>query len=183
MSLQNNLTFRLVFKVICRSFAFLLFISCGNENNKREVTSPQLSEKLININKKIVSKESEEIEGYIKRHNWQMISTGTGLRYMIYQKAEGIKTESKKKVTLNYSLNLLDGTLCYSSAPETPLQFTIGNAEVPKGLEEGILLMKSGEKARFILPAHLGYGFHGDDNKIPHDATLVYDVELLKIEN
>ena len=53
---------------------------------------------------------------------------------------------------------------------------------VESGLEEGILLMKTGGKAKFILPPHLAYGLPGDGKKIPARAILVYDVELLSIQ-
>jgi FKBP-type peptidyl-prolyl cis-trans isomerase FkpA len=52
---------------------------------------------------------------------------------------------------------------------------------VEAGLEEGILLMHKGGKAKFILPSHLAFGLIGDQNKIPGKSTLIYDVNLIDL--
>ena len=58
--------------------------------------------------------------------------------------------------------------------------FTVGKGEVISGLEEGILLLHIGDKAKFIIPSHLAYGLLGDDNEIPTKATLIYDIEVVQ---
>lgn len=110
-----------------------------------------------------------------------MNKTGTGLRYLIYKKGEGVKAEKEKFVKIKYKVNLITGTPCYSSEKEGPKEFLIGKAEVESGLEEGILLMRVGDKAKFIIPSHLAFGLLGDEDKIPKRATLVYDVELMDV--
>jgi FKBP-type peptidyl-prolyl cis-trans isomerase len=79
---------------------------------------------------------------------------------------------------IDYSVSLLDGTECYSSKSTGPQEFRIGQDNVESGLHEAILLMKVGDKARFILPPHLAHGLIGDQNKIPAMSTIIYDVEL-----
>jgi len=112
-----------------------------------------------------------------------MIETKTGLWYMIYEKGEGKKSKEGLYATINYNIALLDGPQCYSSDSLGPKRFKIGRSLVESGLEEGILLLTEGDKARFILPPHLAHGLVGDDNRIPARSIIVYDVELLSLNN
>ena len=64
----------------------------------------------------------------------------------------------------------------------TPFQFVIGRGQVIKGWDEGVMLMKVGEKRRLILPPSIAYGAYGAGAKIPGNATLVFDVELLDLQ-
>jgi FKBP-type peptidyl-prolyl cis-trans isomerase FkpA len=77
---------------------------------------------------------------------------------------------------------LLNGDLAYSSGQTGPKEFEIGHGGVESGLEEGILLLHVGDHAKFIVPSHLAFGLLGDQNKIPQRATLVYDIELVKLK-
>jgi FKBP-type peptidyl-prolyl cis-trans isomerase len=58
----------------------------------------------------------------------------------------------------------------------------IGKGGVEAGLEDGILLMHEGGRAKFIIPSHLAFGLTGNGNKIPPKSTLIYDIKLLKIK-
>ena len=138
---------------------------------------------LIKVNRLLVKKDSAKIAEYIKGRNWNMIETKTGLWYMIYKKGAGKKSKEGLYATINFNLTLLDGTQCYSSDSLGPKCFRIGRGSVESGLEEGILLLKEGDKAKFILPPHLAHGLVGDDNRIPARSIIVYDVELVSLDN
>ena len=112
-----------------------------------------------------------------------METTETGLWYMIYEKGTGIPSSNGKIATIKYNVYLLDGTLCYSSEKTGPKKFTIGKGGVERGLEEGVLMLHMGDKARFILPPHLAQGLTGDGNKIPSRSIILYEVELTQISN
>lgn len=162
------------------------FFSGCNDGSKKELTRKenlQHQENLIRANKYLVAKDADRVRAYAKRRNWDLKSTETGLWYMIYEHGKGLSAQSGKMAVLNYKLWLLDGTLCYTSDSTGPKKFRIGKGGVESGLEEGVLLMKEGDKARFILPPHLAYGIPGDGNKIPKRSIIVYDVTLTNITN
>ena len=72
--------------------------------------------------------------------------------------------------------------ICFfdSSYPrKKPIEFPLGQGNVIEGWDEGIALLQVGDKARFVIPAHLGYGSRGAGGVIPPNATLIFDVELM----
>lgn len=168
------------------AFTALLFsFSCckHHENSNTQVNPNDYKDNLVEVNKELNKNEDESIESYIKRHGWEMINTGTGLRYLIYEEGAGEKAEKDKLAVLNYSVSLLDGTEVYNSKDLGQKKFVIGTGGVESGLEEAVLLLRVGDKAKLILPSHLAYGLMGDDNKIPSRAALVYDVELTALRD
>lgn len=163
-------------------FVLLSFVSfqCMN-GDKEQVDENKLKEKLVEVNKVIVKTEEQQIEEFITHHGWSMDSSGTGLRFMIYEKGNGKKPVMKSEVQAACKIFLLDATLCYEYKKDNPLEFVIGNKDVPRGIEEAVLLMRGGDKARIIVPAHLGYGLLGDKDKIPGNSSLYIELELLKV--
>ena len=165
------------------AFFCMLVLACGQAQEDNSATSDvELREPLINANKARLKMEDHKIRSYVERHNWDIEETGTGLRYMIYAKGEGAKAAAGQTAIINYQVSLLDGTECYSSDIDGTRGFTVGKAEIEKGIDEGILLMRVGEKSKFILPSHLAHGLAGDGNKIPSHAVLIYDVTLIDIK-
>ena len=84
------------------------------------------------------------------------------------------------EVTLEYEMRLEDGTLADSSRERgEPVRFVLGAGAVPPGLEDGILGMRVLGRRRLRVPPELGYGSEGRPPRIPPEAVLVFDVELL----
>jgi len=110
-------------------------------------------------------------------------STESGLRYQIIQKGDGVKAEKGKTVSVHYKGQLTDGTVFDSSYKRNqPIDFGLGQGQVIAGWDEGISLLKVGDKARFVIPSDLGYGAQGAGGVIPADATLIFDVELMDVK-
>lgn len=111
-----------------------------------------------------------------------MTETKTGLNYWVYEKGNGALAKEGDFVVMAYTVELLDGKVCYSAGAQNPGKFLIGQDNVETGLHEAIQLLHVGDKAKLILPSHLAFGFSGDSNQVPQNASLVYDVQLLAIE-
>lgn len=150
-----------------------------NKTGQQPVPGENYREPLMNVNQKMVTAEDALIEDFIGRYNWEMNRTGTGLRYMIYEKGNGRSAQPGARAVIKYSVKLLNGNACYSDVNRS---FIIGHEKIESGLDEGIRFMKVGDKAKFILPSHLAFGLVGDGRNIPQKATLVYDVELIEIK-
>ena len=101
--------------------------------------------------------------------------TESGLRYQIIQKGDGVKAEKGKTVSVHYKGQLQDGTVFDSSYKRNePIDFPLGVGQVIQGWDEGVQLLKVGDKARFVIPSDLGYGAQGAGGVIPPNATLIF---------
>jgi len=112
--------------------------------------------------------------------------TDSGLAYEVIKEGSGASPKQGQQVTVHYTgwleENGQPGTKFDSSVDRgQPFSFVIGVGQVIKGWDEGVMGMKEGEKRRLIIPADLGYGPYGAGSVIPPNATLIFDVELLKV--
>lgn len=111
------------------------------------------------------------------------VTTASGLKYVELKEGDGPSPQAGQIVVVNYTGTLEDGTKFDSSFDSgKPLSFPIGRGSVIKGWDEGLMTMKVGGKRRLIVPSKLGYGPAGRPPKIPANATLIFDVELLGIK-
>ncbi|XP_034955035.2 peptidyl-prolyl cis-trans isomerase FKBP2 isoform X3 [Zootoca vivipara] len=94
-----------------------------------------------------------------------------------------IKSRKGDVLHMHYTGKLEDGTEFDSSLTrDQPFIFSLGTGQVIKGWDQGLLGMCEGEKRKLVIPSELGYGDRGAPPKIPGGATLIFEVELLKIE-
>jgi peptidylprolyl isomerase len=109
-------------------------------------------------------------------------STPSGLKYAIISQGNGPAIELNKTVTIHYSGYLLNGTIFDSSVErDEPIMFVVGQGQVMPGWDEGMQLLKKGDKARFIIPPQLGYG-EMQLEKIPANSTLIFDTEVIDVQ-
>jgi FKBP-type peptidyl-prolyl cis-trans isomerase len=110
-------------------------------------------------------------------------TTESGLRFQIIQKGDGVKAEKGNQVAVHYKGMFADGTEFDNSYKRgNPIEFPVGMGNVIAGWDEGIQLLKVGDKARFVIPSNLAYGESGAGGVIPPNATLVFDVELMNVK-
>ena len=111
------------------------------------------------------------------------IRTSTGLRYVVLAEGKGNLAKPGDLVSVLYTGWLLDGTVFDKSIdPAKPFEFRLGRHLVIDGWDQGLQLMRPGEKRLFIVPFELGYGSRGHLPAIPPHATLVFEVQLLEIK-
>ena len=159
-------------------------LSCtGNTETKSSKPVVVQQDNYIDKNRVLVKKDRQAIIGFMSRKNLEMNETKTGLWYQIYENGTGKIVEPDKLITINYEVRLLDGTICYANPPGKPKTFLVGKGNVESGLEEGVLLLREGDKVRFLMPPHLAHGHTGDNDKIPPRAILDYRVEVLSIQD
>ena len=118
---------------------------------------------------------------------WKVTGAGTktadGLQYWDVKTGTGKTAEKGDAVLVNYTGYFTDGKKFDSSIGRGPFEVKpLGNAPVIKGWNEGIVGMKVGGKRQLRIPPDLAYGPQGYPGAIPPNATLIFDVELLKVE-
>ena len=160
----------------------LVSLFACNEKPKKSVEIPkkEMKQSMETANRYLLNEEEEEIENYVKRHGLEMVRTGTGLRYQIIRQGDGKQIANGDVVSLDYELHSLKGELIYSSDKEGVKTFKVGEGGVESGLNEAMMYLHYGDVAKLIIPFHLAYGLHGDDNRIPDYTTLVYTIKVIE---
>lgn len=147
----------------------------ANSWNALEVFNEFKSQKEKEISE-IMQKNKQMIEEVSKGY----LETDSGLRYTVLSKGNGDSPNKGELVKVHYKGQLLDETVFDSSYKRNePIEFKVGIGQVIPGWDEGIMLLKKGDKARFVIPSNLAYGESGAGGVIPPNATLIFEVELL----
>ena len=146
--------------------------------------------------KTLLVEEAKTIDAYLAKNNLKGQKTASGLVYVIEKEGTGDSTSVGSTLYVNYAGYLLDGPLFDTSYPELakannmfseerpyePLPVNVGVGQVIPGWDEGLMLLKKGSKAKFIIPSPLGYGESGAGAMIPANSILVFDVEVTDIK-
>jgi FKBP-type peptidyl-prolyl cis-trans isomerase FkpA len=144
-------------------------------------------EQLLKEQKEMESKQNQIdsvlINDYISANKLSAQKTSSGLYYIVKEKGTGAQPQPGQTVVVHYTGKLLNGNKFDSSVDRgTPFEFKLGAGQVIQGWDEGIALMKVGEKGTLLIPSSLGYGPRGAGGAIPPNAVLIFDVELVGIK-
>ena len=132
--------------------------------------------------------ENDSIDAYIAKNNLEGVQLSSGLHYVKTEEGTDNVATKGKTVRVHYTGRLLSGKEFDKSKAGAPISFTLGTGQVIKGWDEGIALMKKGEKGKLIIPSHLAYyqsiftlPLSMNAATIPPFSVLVFDVELVDI--
>jgi FKBP-type peptidyl-prolyl cis-trans isomerase FklB len=109
-----------------------------------------------------------------------IIELPSGLQYQLVKRGKGVRPRKRDFVTVRYRGILLDGTeIDNTLSQEDGVKLRVD--QVIKGWSEALIKMAEGARWRLFIPSYLGFGDHAFGKKIPPNSTLIYDVELLKV--
>lgn len=149
--------------------------------------SPEEAQKVINeyledLQKKAAETANAEAKAFLDENASKegVKVTESGLQYKVLKEGDGAQPCAEDEVTVHYTGKLLNGTVFDSSVNRgEPATFPL-NRVIP-GWTEGVQLMKEGAKYEFFIPSDLAYGPQGIPNVIPPHSTLIFEVELIKV--
>ncbi|MDE7091299.1 MAG: FKBP-type peptidyl-prolyl cis-trans isomerase, partial [Bacteroidales bacterium] len=140
--------------------------------------------------------QQEAIAAYLQENNLNVEPTSDGLYFIRTQAGKGKAIQQGSPVKFHYVGRLLDGTIFDTSIKEVaeenglfhpmrnyePLSTMAGTGQMILGMDEGLLMMRQGDKATLIIPFQLGYGDR-DLGPIPAYSPLIFEMEIVSVEN
>jgi len=161
-------------------------IGCGGPEPRRPVKvksgrliiSVERSKKLLALEESLIN----EIISKDSLHTYTHSSTGAWYYYESQNEEETYTPQTDDLVTLTYNLMSFTNDTIYSHEEIGIIKYKVDKQELFPGLRNSIKLLKEKETATFLFPSSLGYGYHGDENKIGINVPLKSTITLLKIE-
>jgi FKBP-type peptidyl-prolyl cis-trans isomerase len=160
-------------------FCFAMLIACGDGTPENMPTDAEIQQELLRMNQEKSKEESDSIAHYIQKKGWQMTTLRNGIRFQMIEAGRGDSVRMGETITLAYKVFLLNDKLCYESTPADPVTFKVGEDHIESGIHEVVRNSRKGDRIRIILPSILAFGFTGDNNKIPGDSPLCYELFIL----
>jgi len=160
-----------------------------NNKDTRGILAKFFQKRNTEIAKKRDSERAKEFEAVKKageeflaknKSKKGVVTTASGLQYLVLKEGKGAKMPTSGKVKLHYHGTLIDGTV-FDSSVDKKKPITHSVTGFVKGFNEGLQFMKKGSKHRFFIPQELGYGANPRGGKIKPFATIIFDVEILEI--
>lgn len=175
--LSNQILISIAVVVLCGSV--LIFSAVMGNSPRQQAIASELKQP-TSTNTQLIAQNNISDEESMDLSN--ATTTDSGLKYIVIEEGDGASPQKGENVTVHYTGTLEDGSKFDSSRDRNrPFPFKLGVGQVIKGWDEGVADMKVGGRRTLIIPPELGYGDRGYPPVIPAKATLIFDVELLKV--
>ncbi|MCK5136965.1 MAG: FKBP-type peptidyl-prolyl cis-trans isomerase [Bacteroidales bacterium] len=148
----------------------------------RTPQSDPVAEQLVRANQYMQRRHQDHISAFVERVGWEAEMTSSGLWIVLEIPGQGKRITENSRISYSFKSMLLDGTPCYNATEQDPKEIIIGKGGVESGVEQGMLLLRQGAEAIFIIPPHLAHGNFGDRDRIPGNSILICRVKVLAVQ-
>jgi len=160
---------------------------CSQQQARKPISqsSGTFMRESIKRNKKLVANEEQQIDSIIKNNPAKKyIASDKGYWYYYDQEVtnDTIRPKRGDVAYFDYEVKDIKGNLIYSEAELRPQVYHVDKQNIMMGLRDGIKLMNEGETVTFLFPSHMGFGYHGDNDKIGINQPLICTVTLNDIK-
>lgn len=165
----------------------IMVASCSQQQARRPVShsSGTFMKESIQRNKKLIAGEESQIDSIIKSNpqiKYIASDKGYWYHYDVEVTQDSIRPKRGDVAFFNYEVKDINGNVIYSEAELKPQVYYVDKQNIMMGLRDGIKLMNEGEKVTFLFPSHMGFGYHGDNNRIGTNQPLICTVTLNDIK-
>ncbi|WP_047245855.1 gliding motility-associated peptidyl-prolyl isomerase GldI [Maribacter thermophilus] len=165
----------------------ILLFSCDGPEPRKPVKrkSGSFFKASVERSRKLLEAEEKKIHEIIKNDSlkhYTHSASGSWYHYLKVNDSSNYTPKTDDLVILKYNLLTLDNDTIYSESEIGTVSYKVDKQELFLGLRDAIKLLKENEKATFLFPSSIAYGYHGDNNKIGTNVPLKSTITILKIE-
>lgn len=165
----------------------LLFAKCGGPQARKpvEVKTGSFIKQSVERNRELLASEEKLIGSMIAADSThEYISTDFGAWYFYQQQnpSSDYLPEENDMVTMIYNIISFQNDTIYNQEETGTIDYLVDREELFPGLRMGVKLLKEGETATFLLPSHLAFGYHGDNNRIGPNMPVKSTITIINIE-
>ena len=167
-------------------FIAIVLFSCDGPEARKPIRSsvPKIIKSTVERNKELLALEVQIINALVKKdtlHDYLPTASGSWFYYETKNDSTTYVAKGEDLVTLTYNIMTLTNDTIYSAKEIGVQTIKVDKPSLFKGLRNSFTLLKEGERATFLFPSSLGFGYHGDDNKIAPNTPIKSSIEILKI--
>jgi FKBP-type peptidyl-prolyl cis-trans isomerase FkpA len=175
---------RLLKKIGCCLLLCMTLFACRKQPQipANKVQEESVAEDMMKLNKLLAEVEQQDINEYIAKQKLQPQADSMGFWYIVTKPGNGKAINKGTTVEIGYSLELLDGTICFDTKKNGNRTLVIGKVEDERGLNMALEKLTENAEATLIIPSHLAFGVLGNHSSVPPRSPVIYRINYLKIK-